>query len=544
VKDFARLLDGLSFQPGRNAKLRLIEDYLRLAPDPDRGYALAALTSSLTLPNVKSATLRELGAQQTGEALFALSYDYVGDLAETLALVWQPTKDAPRRNDLSLSAVVEGLQQSSRREALPLLTGWLDQLNATERWALLKLITGSLRVGVSARLAKTAVAAVGNVPVEDVEEIWHGLTPPYRELFAWLDGKAERPDALAALAFRPLMLAHPLADGELANFNAPEYSAEWKWDGIRVQLASDGDTRRLYSRGSEDASGAFPDIVEQMDFSAVLDGDLLVAHREADNLRIAPFNDLQQRLNRKTVTAKMLQDSPAHVRLYDILFEDGEDLRALPFDARRQRLEQWHAKNPRPRFDLSPLIEFTSWDELAKLRESARAASIEGLMLKRKDSPYLAGRVKGHWYKWKRDTLTADCVLMYAQRGHGKRSSFYSDFTFGCWRPVKPADAANANRSADETGRELVPVGKAYSGYTDEELKKLDKFVRDNTIDRFGPVRVLAPKLVVEVEFDAVQLSTRHKSGLAMRFPRFHRIRWDKPVAEADEVEVLRGMVE
>jgi len=544
VKDFARLLDGLSFQPGRNAKLRLIEDYLRLAPDPDRGYALAALTGSLTLPNVKAATLRELGAQQAGETLFALSYDYVGDLAETLALVWQATKDAPRRNDLSLSAVVEGLQQASRREALPLLTGWLDQLNATERWALLKLITGSLRVGVSARLAKTAVAAVGNVPVEDVEEIWHGLTPPYRELFAWLDGKAARPDALAALAFRPLMLAHPLADGELANFNPPEYSAEWKWDGIRVQLASDGETKRLYSRGSEDASGAFPDIVEHMDFSAVLDGELLVAHREADNLRIAPFNDLQQRLNRKTVTAKMLQDSPAHVRLYDILFEDGEDLRALPFMARRQRLEQWMLKNPRPRFDLSPLIEFASWDELAKLRESARAASIEGLMLKRKDSPYLAGRVKGHWYKWKRDTLTADCVLMYAQRGHGKRSSFYSDFTFGCWRPIKQADAANANRSADERGRELVPVGKAYSGYTDEELKKLDKFVRDNTIDRFGPVRVLAPKLVVEVEFDAVQLSTRHKSGLAMRFPRFHRIRWDKPVAEADEVEVLRGMVE
>ncbi|MDF3076035.1 MAG: ATP-dependent ligase, partial [Alphaproteobacteria bacterium] len=540
MRDFARLLDGLSFQPGRNAKLRLIEDYLRLAPDPDRGYALAALTGSLSLPNVKSATLRELGAQQTGDVLFALSYDYVGDLAETLALVWQATKDAPRRNDLSLSAVVEGLQQSSKREALPLLTGWLDQLNANERWALLKLITGSLRVGVSARLAKTAVAAVGNVPIEDVEEIWHGLTPPYAELFAWIDGKTARPDALAALAFRPLMLAHPLDEKELENLDPADFRAEWKWDGIRVQLASDGHTRRLYSRGSEDASNAFPDIVDQMDFSAVLDGELLVAHREADALRIAPFNELQQRLNRKNVTAKMLQDFPAHVRLYDILFEDGEDLRAFPFDARRERLMRWLEKNKRPRFDLSPLIDFSAWDELQILRESARAASIEGLMLKRKDSPYLAGRVKGHWYKWKRDTLTADCVLMYAQRGHGKRSSFYSDFTFGCWRPVN-AGEESANRSADGTGRELVPVGKAYSGYTDEELKKLDKFVRDNTIDRFGPVRVLAPKLVVEVEFDAVQLSTRHKSGLAMRFPRFHRIRWDKPVAEADEVEVLRG---
>ena len=543
MKDFARLLDALSFQPGRNAKLRLIEAYLKLAPDPDRGWALAALTGALSLPNAKAATLRELGAQQAGEELFALSYDYVGDLAETLALVWQPTKDAPRRNDLSLSAVVEGLQQASRREVLPLLTGWLDQLNATERWALLKLITGGLRVGVSARLAKQAAANVGQVPVEEVEEIWHGLTPPYGELFAWLDGRAARPDALAALAFRPLMLAHPLAEGELVNFDPAEFRAEWKWDGIRVQLASDGDTRRLYSRGSDDASGAFPDIVNQMDFDAVLDGELLVAHREADTLRIAPFNELQQRLNRKSVTAKMLQDFPAHVRLYDILFENGEDLRALPFEARRQRLEQWHAKNRRPRFDVSELIEFDAWAELEKLRESARAASIEGLMLKRRDSPYLAGRVKGHWYKWKRDTLTADCVLMYAQRGHGKRSSFYSDFTFGCWRPIKPSDDS-VNRSADATGRELVPVGKAYSGYTDEELKKLDKFVRDNTIDRFGPVRVLAPKLVVEIEFDAVQLSTRHKSGLAMRFPRFHRIRWDKPVAEADEVEVLKQLID
>jgi DNA ligase-1 len=245
---------------------------------------------------------------------------------------------------------------------------------------------------------------------------------------------------------------------------------------------------------------------------------------------VAPFNDLQQRLNRKTVTPKMLKEHPAHVRLYDALWLEGEDLRALSFDQRRARLEAWMAEKPRQRFDLSPLVTFRDWPHLAELREAMTSDGIEGLMLKRGDSAYLAGRPKGPWFKWKRDPMLADCVLMYAQRGHGKRSSFYSDFTFGCWREA-------------DGKRELAPVGKAYFGFTDEELRWLDKWVRDHTTNRFGPVREVSPDLVLEIAFDGIARSTRHKSGLAMRFPRINRIRTDKPAAEADTIDNLLRLV-
>jgi DNA ligase-1 len=278
--------------------------------------------------------------------------------------------------------------------------------------------------------------------------------------------------------------------------------------------------RRIYSRSGDEVTRVFPDIAESMGFDAVLDGEMLVLRGDA----VMPFNDLQQRLNRKSVTRKMLAQYPAHVRLYDILAEEGEDLRRLGFEMRRARLEAWYDRVRPAGMDLSPLVPFADWPDLAALRDGARANGIEGLMLKRADSPYVPGRPKGPWFKWKRGALTADCVLMYAQRGHGKRSSLYSDYTFGAWR-----------------GAELVPVGKAYSGFTDEELLLLDRWVKAHTVNRFGPVRVVEPGLVLEVAFDSVHRSTRHKSGLAMRFPRIHRIRWDKPFKEADTVETLTG---
>ena len=397
-----------------------------------------------------------------------------------------------------------------------------NSLDATGRWALLKLLTGALRVGVSARLAKQAVANIGNQPVDAVEEIWHGLSPPYRPLFDWLLHDAPRPSSNAGGAFLPPMLANPIERTELDALDPTHFRAEWKWDGIRVQVAASGGVKRLYSRAGEDVSAAFPDIIEAIDFEGVFDGELLVRRDET----VAPFNDLQQRLNRKVVTPKMLKDHPAHVRLYDVLWLEGEDLRALTFDQRRARLEAWIAEKPRPRFDVSPLVVFTDWAHLAQLREQMTSDGIEGLMLKRGDSAYLAGRPKGPWFKWKRDPMLVDCVLMYAQRGHGKRSSFYSDFTFGCWR-----EAAGK--------RELAPVGKAYFGFTDEELRWLDKWVRDHTTNRFGPVREVAPELVLEIAFDGIARSTRHKSGLAMRFPRINRIRTDKPAAEADTIDNL-----
>lgn len=517
---FAELLERLVFTPGRNAKLALLRQWFAEQPDPDRGIGLAAMTDELTFSVAKPAMIRELVATRTDPELWRLSYDYVGDLAETVALIWQPRAgvNAPPP---TLAEIVEALETTSKVEIPALIAGWLDTLDAGGRLGLIKLLTGGLRVGVSARLARVALAEWSG---QAVEEVWHGVAPPYAPLFAWLEGHAPRPDPRDVPLFRPLMLAHPLDAADLAALRAEDWRAEWKWDGIRVQLTAGPGGKRLFSRGGEDISAAFPEILAAMDFHAVLDGELLVIRDGA----VAPFADLQQRLNRKTVTARMQRDHPAAVRLYDLLFDAHEDLRPLPFDARRARLEAWHARAAPPRMDLSALVPFDSIEALGRIRDGARAASIEGLMLKRADAPYVAGRVKGMWWKWKRDPLTVDVVLMYAQRGHGKRSSFYSDYTFGVWR---------------EDG-ELVPIGKAYSGYTDEELTWLDRWIRDNTVNRFGPVREVERGIVFEVAFDAAQLSSRHKSGVALRFPRIARIRRDKPVEEADRLATVMALVE
>ncbi|MFN6955209.1 MAG: cisplatin damage response ATP-dependent DNA ligase [Acetobacteraceae bacterium] len=519
---FASLLEGLLFAPARTAKLALLREWFATQPDPERGLGLAALTGELSFAAAKAGVIRELAAARTDPVLFALSYDYVGDLAETVALLWPETRGADIPPPL-LSEVVEGLA-ATPKPALPgLIAGWLDALDAGARLALIKLVTGGLRVGASERLAKVALAEWSGTPVEEVEEVWHGLAPPYLPLFAWLEGRGPRPDAGAAPVFRPPMLAHPLETEDLAALDPRDWRAEWKWDGIRVQIAAGPGGARIFSRTGEDITPSFPDIAEHLRFHAVLDGELLVVR----NGKVAPFADLQQRLNRRAVPPRLLREHPAHVRLYDILFDEAEDLRALPTDARRARLEAWFARVSPPRMDLSPLIPFDTLEDLARIRDGARAAAIEGLMLKRADAPYVAGRVKGLWWKWKRDPLTVDAVLMYAQRGHGKRSSVYSDYTFGLWRP----DGAG--------GEELVPVGKAYSGYTDAELAWLDRWIREHTTARFGPVREVEKALVLEVAFDGVQRSARHRSGVALRFPRIARLRADKPAAEADRIGAL-----
>ncbi|MGH7044755.1 MAG: cisplatin damage response ATP-dependent DNA ligase [Stellaceae bacterium] len=518
---FAALLDALLFTPSRNAKLRLMREYFTGEPDPERGWALAALTGALTFAEAKPAQIRALAATRVDPELFGWSYDFVGDLAETVSLIW-PEPDRPPGPVPSLAEIVEKLMLATRAEVGGWLAPWLDALDATGRWALLKLVTGSLRIGVSARLAKTALAEWGGVPIDRIEEVWHGLAPPYRPLFEWLEGHAPAPEAGDLPNFCPLMLAQPLEDSDFSALDPRDYLAEWKWDGIRVQLVARGGQKRLYSRSGDEIGAAFPDIGAAMPEEVTLDGELLVVRDGA----VASFNDLQQRLNRKTPTAKVLRDYPAAVRLYDMLRDGCEDLRSLAFADRRRRLEAWYLRAPRPGLDLSPLVPFASWDALRELRDRARERGIEGLMLKRADSLYIAGRPKGPWFKWKRGALTLDTVLMYAQRGHGKRSSFYSDYTFGAW-----------------AGNALVPVGKAYSGFTDDELRRLDRWVRNHTVERYGPVREVVPAIVLEIAFDSVHRSTRHKSGVAMRFPRIHRIRWDKPVGEADTLQTLEKML-
>jgi DNA ligase-1 len=607
---FAELLDRLSYEPGRNNKLRLITGYFREVEDPDRGYALAALTGALSFKHAKPGLIRDLIAARTDPVLFALSYDYVGDLSETVALMWpsaganrevsllshpppqpSPTRgegaaqtlgptsrnqpkvsaatalpvpsplvgegqgggcrehdshDDPRhRNNPpppTLTEVVTTLRTLGKTELPKQLTRWLDELDETGRWALLKLVTGAMRIGISARLAKTAVAELGGKDPHDIELMWPGLSPPYLDLFAWLEGRAEKPVNLDPTPFRPVMLAHAIENTDFANLDAADFIAEWKWDGIRVQAVSGRDERgnmqaRLYSRSGEDITKSFPDLLPSLHLPGAIDGELLVVR----DGRVQTFNVLQQRLNRKVVSPKLMKDYPIHLRAYDLLGEGDSDLRMLPFEERRARLEAFVTKLDDARIDLSPTIPFDSWDALTAARRNPAGAgagedaeAVEGVMLKRRDALYLPGRPKGQWWKWKRDPHIIDAVLMYAQRGHGKRSSYYSDYTFGVW-------------TTGEGGEQLVPVGKAYFGFTDEELLQIDRFVRRNTTEKFGPVRHVVHEpdqgLVLEVAFEGLARSPRHKSGVAMRFPRINRLRWDKPPREADRLETLERML-
>ena len=536
---FAALIDRLGFEPGRNAKIRLMADYFRSTPDPERGFALAALTGAFSFANAKPALVRTLIMERADPVLFEISYDYVGDLAETVALMW-PKAEGVEAHAPLLSQIVQDLATLPKTRLPGALATWLDGLDETGRWALLKLITGALRVGASARLAKTAVASLGPLTADDVELVWPGLSPPYTALFAWAEGRGPRPETTNPAPFRPVMLAHAIEEADFSTLAPDDFSAEWKWDGIRVQAVAGVDgagqkVTRLYSRTGEDISAAFPDVLEALDFEGALDGELLIVRAG----RVEPFGVLQQRLNRKSVTRKLLTDFPAHIRAYDLLAEGTQDLRDQPFTARRARLEALVAKMGSPRLDLSALVPFSSWDDLAAARANPAAAggdaeAVEGVMMKRADSLYLPGRPKGPWWKWKRDPHTVDAVLMYAQHGHGKRSSYYSDYTFGVW-------------TAGEDGDVLVPIGKAYSGFTDEELKTIDAFVRKNTVNRFGPVREVVHEkeagLVLEVAFEGLSRSPRHRSGLAMRFPRIARLRWDKPPGEADRLEALEALL-
>lgn len=542
---FAQLLESLLFSPSRNAKLALLVDYFKSAPKEDRGFALAILTGSLDMESVRPGQLGRLAETKVDPELFRLSRSYVGDLGETIALIW-PTCPEGHAMDIGLAQVVGDVNNLTALERFPYLDRMLDTLPERERWAFVKLVTGSsLRIGVSARLAKQGLARAFGVHVDEIEKIWSAFSPPYEGLFDWLDGKTKTPAIQHEVYFHPPMLAGNLEPDERAGMEPRDFAAEWKWDGIRAQLSADGtDNVRLFSRTGEEMTAAFPDVVQGFHHRVVLDGELLARHEDLMNPVVSglpgvmpdvgTFNELQQRLNRKNVSQTLLTDYPALFCVYDLLYADGNDLRELSWEERRKRLEAWFAgaRLDPDRFRLSPLLDFASWEDLAQWRTKSREAGMEGLMIKRRDSPYLNGRTKGHWFKWKRDPLNIDAVMLYAQRGHGKRASFYSDYTFGVW-----------DEEAADSGRELVPVGKAYSGFTDGELVQLDRWVREHTVERYGAaVRAVEPALVLEIIFDEIRHSSRHRSGIAMRFPRIHRIRWDKPAQEADTLESLKKL--
>lgn len=521
MKKFAAFLENLLLTPSRNQKIAYMVQYFREAPDPDRGYALALLTGDLSFQNVKANNLKKIILEKMDETLFAMSYDYVGDLAETIALLWPDHSDS----DLpGLSGLVQELETIQPARLTDVIADHLSSASTNERWAIVKLATGNLRIGVSARLAKTALAEFGGKTLDDIEHVWHGLEKPYLDLFAWLEGRGPKPEIHKHRVFHPMMLSHPIDEArDFALMNPDDWQVEWKWDGIRVQLGLGLEEKTMFSRTGDNIAHSFPDLVATLNGSAVLDGELLVG----TDFNAQPFNDLQQRLNRKTISTRLQGDYPAFVRVYDMLFDGEEDIRSLPLTERRKRLQHWLEKNPNERLAISETLDFSSWETLGQIRiQGAEEHGHEGLMIKRKDSIYQQGRPKGLWYKWKRDALLVDAVMMYAQRGHGKRSSYYSDYTFGVWK-----------------GNEIVPIGKAYSGFTDEELIRMDKWVRHNTVARFGPVREVKKELVFEVAFDSAQKSSRHRSGVALRFPRINRIRWDKPVNEIDTLEEVMKLI-
>ena len=555
---FAKLLEKLLFTPSRNAKIIAMAEYFENTPDPDRGFALGAITRDLSLNNLKPTQLRTLTKSRVDPELFDMSYDYVGDMAETISLIWpKDTNHVLEKQRLpQLGELISALQTKSKIALQTYVTELLDCASVTERWAIIKMVTGGLRVGVSARLAKTSLAEYSGKDLTEIEKIWHGIAVPYTELFSWLDGLADRPCIAPDQIFHPLMLSNPIdAQHDFDCLNPVDYEAEWKWDGIRVQLLlnafASSETAgknlkkqaktRVFSRSGDDISLAFPDITETSDGHAVLDGELLIGCPtfsepmsrfgilDLPKIKYVPkpFNYLQQRLNRKAANKKHLRELPAFVRVYDMLFEGKTDIRDQPLYERRNRLEIFLKRFNNPRLDFSESLSFSSWATLSHLRDQgADRFGYEGVMIKKRDSKYIPGRKKGHWFKWKRDPCILDTIMLYAQRGHGRRSSFYSDFTFGIW---------NDN--------EILPIGKAYSGFTDVELQQLDKWVRGNTINRFGPVREVQKTLVVELAFDSAHVSSRHKSGIALRFPRINRIRWDKPAKEADTLENVKALL-
>ena len=561
MKAFSILLEQLYYTSGNKAKAQLIADYIANTPDPDRGWAIAAMAGTLRFDFFKRNTVKKLITEHTDSALFAMSYDYVGEVSETVAHLWpysEPTDNLP-----SLTEVVETFASVSKQKVSETLANYLTIMTPAQRWALLKLGTRGLRIGVSARSIKQILADYGNKDIKEIETLWHAVTPPYTDMLAWLEGKADKPDIENAVTFHPVMLSHPIEDSDIDAFTENTWQIENKYDGIRVQLAvktgkvSDENEpdKALFSRTGDDISHSFPDLLESVNGNMVLDGELLVIHNAENdqgsktrgeastkthddssatqsNAALQPdvdtFNALQQRLNKKKPSKALQSSAPVGLIVYDALVLNGEDLTEKTLKARRQALEKWFSENSNNRLFLSETLTATSPQSLRKLHtQVCQNRAVEGLMIKRLDSKYIPGRPKGKWFKWKRDPLVVDAVMMYAQRGHGKRSSFYSDYTFGAWED-----------------NQLLPIGKAYSGFTDEELKKLDNWVRRNAVGRFGPVREVKKELVLEVAFDAAHPSSRHKSGVALRFPRIHRIRWDKPADEADTLANVKALIE
>jgi DNA ligase-1 len=526
MKHFSQLFQELDSTTRTAMKVEALVRYFRTAPAADAAWGLFFLTGNRIKRAVSTARLREWAAELAGLPLWLVeeSYDAVGDLAEALSLIVPPTD---HRQEQPLATLV-----AERILPLPELDEFEQKKLVQETWQLLpalhaflwlKLITGEFRVGAAKTLVVRALAEVASVDAAVMSHRLMGNWQPTAEFF----GRLQEPETVVdAVRPYPFFLAHPLA-GDPSSLGAIEdWQAEWKWDGIRAQLVHRQHHFLIWSRGEELVTDRFPELhalASVIPSGVVLDGEVLAFADE----RPLPFAALQTRIGRKKVTPKVLEASPVVFMAYDLLEINAEDIRSWPLSERRTLLEGLaDSVPPEMPFRLSPLVVAQTWQEMETSYRESRERAVEGLMLKRRDSAYGVGRIVGDWWKWKSQPYTVDAVLIYAQRGHGRRASIFSDYTFAVWND-----------------QELVPMAKAYSGLTDAEIEAVDAFVRRNTIDRFGPVHVVKPELVFELHFEGIQRSSRHKSGIAVRFPRMSRWRTDKRPEDADSLETLRQLL-
>ncbi len=527
MKQFAELYTALDQSTATLDKRAALVRYFRDAAPADAAWAMWLLAGGKLARIANTRELREWIVQESGQPAWLVedSYDHVGDLAETLTLLLDdPTgqiEDRPLVEWIEgILLPVAGQDVELRRAAV--VGGWLV-LRFDQRLLFNKLLTGALRVGVSQRLVQQALAELSGVDISRIAQRMLGAWTPTPAFLQDLLSHEELPGDRQQPY--PFFLASPLENEAPALGDINGWLLEWKWDGIRLQLIRRDGEVALWSRGEERLDGRFPEIeaaAATLPRDCVIDGELL-AWREGD--APMPFTALQTRIQRRKPGAKTLADTPARVLAYDLLELQGQDLRQRPLLERRALLETLLAEHADPRIVVSPRVDADSWSAAALLRGDARERGVEGLMLKRAESSYQSGRRRGDWWKWKIDPLTIDAVLLYAQSGHGRRSTLYTDYTFGVW-----------------DGDALVPVAKAYSGLNDKEILALDSWIRANTVERFGPVRSVKAHHVFELGFEAVNRSKRHKSGIAVRFPRILRWRQDKPMAEADRLETLQAL--
>ena len=527
MKEFAELIRQIDSTNKTTLKVAALTEYFKNAPENDKLWTVAILSHRRPKRPVNTTLIREWATEISGIPLwlFEESYHIVGDLAETIALIL-PT--AEESTDKSLTQVIHDLIDLRKKEEAEkkayLQQNWL-KLNYYERFVFNKILTGSFRIGVSQKLMTRALAAATEIDQDVLAHKLMGDWTPENTTFQELIYEDNEVAQLGRPY--PFYLAYAIEDEVEELGEIQQWSAEHKWDGIRSQSIIRGGELFVWSRGEELVTDKYPEFqkfLEHIPDGTVIDGEIL-PFKDGEILN---FNDLQKRIGRKTVGKKLLADVPVVIVAYDLLEWEGKDIRDLAFAKRRELLEDLveNCHNCGLPLLLSETMEFDSWDEAAKERSLSRKRKSEGLMLKRKDSPYLVGRKKGDWWKWKIDPYTVDAVLTYAMRGHGRRANLYTDYTFGLWQDG-----------------ELVTFAKAYSGLTDAEFRKVDNWIRKNTLERFGPVRSVKPQLVFEIGFEGIAPSSRHKSGVATRFPRILRWRHDKPIEEANTIADLKALI-